>query len=207
MQVMEIQAKDISKQFNRRRIFSEISFRVKSGESLVITGPNGSGKSTLVKIIAGLLAPTSGRVEFHDGVENVERDFTYQHIGLVSPYLQMYKDLTAWENLSFFARARNRTVDEARLKKLLRQVGLLGREHDELKTYSSGMLQRIKYVAALYHQPEILILDEPTANLDEQGCRMVYEIVEQQKQNKILILATNEPDEVRFGMKHVALAL
>lgn len=204
---MEIQAKDISKHFNRRRIFSDISFRVNSGESLVITGPNGSGKSTLVKIIAGLLAPTAGKVEFHDGAHKLERDFTYLHIGLVSPYLQMYKDLTAWENLTFFARARNRSVDETRLKKLLKQVSLLGREHDELKTYSSGMLQRIKYVAALYHQPEILILDEPTANLDKQGCRMVYEIIEQQKQDKILILATNEPDEVRFGMKHVELAL
>ncbi|RMF58337.1 MAG: ABC transporter ATP-binding protein [Calditrichaeota bacterium] len=202
---MVVEAKGLTKHFNRRTIFSDISFHLEDGESLVITGPNGSGKSTLVKIISGLLTPTSGTIEFYNDGKLLPAEVKYHQLGLVSPYLQLYKDLTAWENLTFFARTRDSKVDESRLKMLLKRVGLGGREHDELKTYSSGMIQRIKYVAALYHQPRILILDEPTANLDEKGAKIVYEIIKEQTSRHILIIATNEPDEVKFGMKHVEL--
>jgi heme exporter protein A len=77
---------------------------------------------------------------------------------------------------------------------------------DELRTYSSGMLQRAKYVMALIHQPEILILDEPTSNLDEEGVRIVYELIKKQMKDKILILATNEPEEFKFGDKQISLS-
>ncbi len=202
---MKIIAKNIHKNFNKRLVLRDISFELNDVDSLVITGPNGSGKTTLVKIICGLLSPNKGSIDFFDDKYALERDTANRHIGLVSPYLQLYKDLTAWENLSFFAKARHGKIDKNRIFDLLRLVGLKNREHDALKTYSSGMLQRIKYVAALYHLPRVLVLDEPTANLDEAGKQIVHNIIKEQKKDKILIIATNEAEEIAFAAQRVEI--
>lgn len=197
---------DITQTFNNRTIFRDLSFEVESGASLVLTGPNGSGKTTLIRIISNLLRPNKGEVGFYqdDRKESVKE--LYSVIGLVGPYLQLYNNLTAFENYAFFTKIRGLNVDGSRFKSLMKRVGLAGRELDELRTYSSGMLQRMKYVCALLHEPEILILDEPTSNLDESGAGIIYQLMEEQKRIKILILATNEPGEIKFGDKQVQLA-
>ncbi len=202
----QIEAEHITQQFNRRIIFRDISFRVSSGESLVLTGHNGSGKTTLVRIICQLIRPYRGQVRFLRDNRAIPNERIYPHIGLVGPYLQLYNNLTALENYTFFARIRGLPVDVSLFRRWMERLGLKGREMDELRTYSSGMLQRVKYVMALFHQPDILILDEPTSNLDEEGTATVYEIMQEQKKEKILILATNEPQEIRFGDREVHLA-
>lgn len=203
----KIEAKNISKNFNDRAIFQDISFETAAGHSLVITGPNGSGKTTLVKIISGLISPSSGNINFYLNSQIIGGDQHYEHIGLVGPYLQMYNMLTAWENLYFFSRIRGLQPDKDKLRGMMKRMGLGGRELDEIKSYSSGMLQRFKYVVALLHEPAVLILDEPTSNLDENGCEIVYEIMNEQRKNKILILATNDSEEIRFGENRIDLAI
>jgi len=203
---MKIIADQIVKTFQRRKVIRGVKFALESPGSLVVTGPNGSGKTTLVRIICGLLSPSSGGVHFYKKNRRLSRDEISQHLALVGPYLHFYRDLTAWENLQFFAKARFGTVDKKRVFALLDQLGLKNRHNDELKAYSSGMLQRIKYVAALYHQPELLILDEPTANLDNEGKQRVYEIIETQKKERMLIIATNEPEEIAFAAQRVDIA-
>ena len=173
---------------------------------MAIAGPNGGGKTTLVRLICGLLTPTGGSIRFFDHDSEIENDQVVRNIGLVGPYLQFYKDLTVWENLSFFANARFGKVDRPRILELLDSFGLKGRQHDPLKTYSSGMLQRVKYVAALYHAPEMLILDEPTSNLDEKGKQRVYEIIASQRKNGIVLIATNEPEEIALAGERVDVA-
>ncbi len=202
----KIKAENITQKFNNRLIFRDIAFELNSGESLVITGPNGSGKTTLVRIICQLLKPTAGSIAFYHRDQALEPDQIYPVIGLVGPYLQLYNSLTALENYKFFARIRGLPVDLYYFRQLMDRLGLKGRELDELRTYSSGMLQRVKYVMALIHQPEVLILDEPTSNLDEKGSQIIYEIMEEQKKQKILILATNEPGEIQFGEKQIRVA-
>ena len=202
----KVEANNITQTFNQRNIFKNISFEVQSGESLVLTGPNGSGKTTMIRIICNLLRPISGNVDYVFGDQKKEAKDLYSTIGLVGPYLQLYNNLTALENYSFFAKIRGLSIDISYFKVLMKKMGLAGRELDELRTYSSGMLQRMKYVCALLHQPEILVLDEPTSNLDEKGCDIVYQIMQDQKKEKILILATNEPGEIKFGDKKVQLA-
>ena len=133
----------------------------------MLTGPNGSGETTLIRIISNLLRPTKGEVSFYQDNYRKSAKELYSVIGLVGPYLQLYNNLTAFENYTFFAKIRGLNVDVSRFKSLMKRVGLAGRELDELRACSSGMLQRMKYVCALLHQPEILILDEPTSNLDE----------------------------------------
>ncbi|MEJ2634852.1 MAG: ABC transporter ATP-binding protein [Calditrichia bacterium] len=204
--MFEIHADQIAQKFNQRIIFRDISFKIKSGHSLVFLGPNGSGKTTLVRVICQLIRPTKGKVRFFRNDEEIKQDQIYPFLGLVGPYLQLYNSLTALENYEFFAKIRRQPVDVNHFKKLMGRMGLAGREMDELRTYSSGMLHRVKYVMALIHQPEILILDEPTSNLDEKGAEIVYEIMEEQRRSKILIVATNEPEEIKFGEEQIRLA-
>jgi heme exporter protein A len=196
----------ISHKFNKRTIFSNISFAVESGRSLVLIGPNGSGKTTLVKIICRLLQPISGKLLIYHDSQVTDPVKLYSTVGLVGPYLQLYNNLTALENYTFFSRIRGLSVDINFFRELMNQFGLKGREMDELRTYSSGMLQRAKYVMALIHRPEILILDEPTSNLDEEGVHIVYELIQKQREDKILILATNEPEEFKFGNEQIVLS-
>ncbi len=200
-----VKAQEISQKFNQRHIFEGISFEIQSGNSLVITGPNGSGKTTLIKIICQLLRPTSGHLIIKNEENQIDAHQIYPYLGLVGPYLQLYNNLSAFENYTFFARIRSLPVDMKYFRQLMAQLGLKGREFDELRTFSSGMLQRMKYVMAIMHKPRILILDEPTANLDEAGSEIVYGIMEVQKKENILILATNEPEEVKFGEKKLVL--
>jgi len=196
---MKIIAADIAKYFNERKIFGDINFTLNSGRSLAITGPNGSGKTTLIKIISGLMRPTFGSVTFYSGEHEIKREHRYQYLSLVSPYLELYEELSALENLHFLIRLRDIEDGEQKAEALLNRVNLYGRENDAVKTYSSGMRQRLKYVFALLSNPEILLLDEPTSNLDVDGIDIVYEIIQEQKEKNIVIIATNDRNDLKYG--------
>ena len=197
--VTRITADGIYKQFHVRRVLKGISFTVEKGQSVVITGPNGSGKSTLIKILSGLLRPSKGTVQYFNGNTPRQPTELLPAIGLVSPYLQLYPDLTAKEHLEFFGKMRGISEPFQKGLQLMAQFGLKGREADLIKTYSSGMLQRMKYVLALLHQPAVLFVDEPSANLDEEGKETVYALIREYKHDHIVILATNEPQEIHLG--------
>jgi ABC-type sugar transport system ATPase subunit len=124
----------------------------------------------------------------------------YSQIGLVGPYLQLYNQLTALENYAFFARIRGLAVDSSHLKRLMDRFGLRGRELDELRTFSSGMLQRMKYVIAVMHQPECLILDEPTRGIDVGAKYEIYTIMNQlADEGKSVVVISSEMPEL-LGM-------
>ncbi len=203
---MKIVVENIEKKFRYHSVLKDVNFELQSPGSLVITGSNGSGKTTLVKILCGLLSPTKGKVRLIKNGNEIPAAEQRFHFGLVGPYLQLYKDLTAWENLLFFAKVRGTQPDIDRLKNLIESVGLKGREHEELKNYSSGMLQRVKYLTAIYHEPEILVLDEPTSNLDEAGKNFVRQTIAAQSEKGMVIIATNEPEEVALGKQRVEIA-
>lgn len=195
---MEIRAEHLSKFYADRAVLKNINFTISRGQSMAIVGPNGSGKTTLMRIISLLIQPTGGTISYRVNGEAIDHDRTLRHLGLVGPYLQLYDDLTARENLQFFARMKELSDMEARMKELLERFRLAGREDDLVKTYSSGMKQRLKYVFALLHDPEVLMVDEPRSNLDTEGIRTVYEVLEKQKKEHILIVATNEPEDLNY---------
>jgi len=201
--MFKIKASGVTKKFNERSVFKNIHFEISSGQSLAITGHNGSGKTTLVRIISGLMSPSEGSVKFYKNDNAIEPENVHSFIGLVGPYLQLYHNLTALENLTFFSKIRGMGANRSRILELMALMGLKGRELDYVKNYSSGMLQRLKYVFALLHEPEILLVDEPTSNLDEAGSAIVYNILKRQKESKILIVATNNPEESRIGQKRI----
>lgn len=203
---MKLVLNNITKEFNRRPIFRDISVELDDLDSLVITGKNGAGKSTLVKIISGVLSPTRGTVEFRDAQAVLTPDEVRDKIGLVSPYLQLYDEFSAMENLHYLSRIRANTVRvEEESERLLRQFSLWDKRHDPVRTYSSGMKQRLKFVFALLHQPQVLLLDEPTSNLDSEGSEVVQQVVERQKSNGILVIATNVGSEVAWCNKRLHL--
>ena len=183
----------VSKKFNNRKIFENVSFELLEGSSIAITGKNGSGKSTLVKIIAGLLGKTSGGITFSINNKIVKPDFTYNYIGFVSPYLNLYDEFTGYENLKFCSDIRG--INSDGINDVLKRVGLFDRRNDLLKIFSSGMKQRLKLAFGILHNPYLLILDEPTSNLDSDGVKIVDDIAEEYKKDRILIIATNDAHE------------
>jgi heme exporter protein A len=200
MKKLTFKSEIIAKLYNRRVILENVSFSLNEGTAFAITGKNGSGKSTLVKILCGVLSPTRGSVEFTVEGKKIPYPDYYPHIGLVSPYLNMYEEFTAEENLSFIAKVRNLDGSwHERGEMLLKEFGIYDHRKKEVRYYSSGMKQRLKYCAALLHQPELLVLDEPSSNLDRFGIEAVRKFMGIQKQQGILIFATNDAEDLEFA--------
>ena len=202
---MRLIANNISKNFSDSTIFKNINFEISSGQCLAITGRNGSGKTTLIRVLSQLIQPSKGKISFTKNSETIRKEKFYRYIGLVGPYLELYQDLTALENLNFFARMKEIKNYQDRISHLMEMIGLADREYDLVKTYSSGMKQRLKYVFALLNEPEILFIDEPRSNLDEQGIQTVYDLFREQKKDNLLILATNDTDDLQFADMRVDL--
>jgi ABC-type multidrug transport system ATPase subunit len=193
-------SENLSKKYSGKTIFTGLNFRLNKGESAVITGRNGSGKSTLMKIISGLISPSSGKMKFIKNDEELEREFIRTNIGFVSPYLNLYDELTALENLRLFSglKSSSRNYDDEKLNSYLQLVGLYNRRHDEIKAYSSGMKQKLKIAFSLLHEPAVLLMDEPRSNLDRDGISIIENIALKQKENGILIIATNDEDDLKL---------
>ena len=198
---ISLHAKNLTKTFNRKPIFKDISFEFSHGDSVAITGRNGSGKSTLIKIIANVLNPSSGEININGGKKKIERDDYYKYIGFVSPYLNLYDEFTGYENLLITSKIRGSSADN--INDILKRVGLYERRNDLLRIYSSGMKQRLKLAFAVLHSPNILLLDEPTSNLDKEGISIVTEFANEQKEKGILIIATNDEYEKSLCTKEI----
>ena len=201
----DLSIQNLTRSFGSRRVFAGVNADIRSGQTLAVSGPNGSGKSTLLRIIAGLLSPTSGSVKVSIDGRSLDRMELPKALGYVSPDLSLYSELSGAENLQFFARMRGIRLTREELIALLERVGLKGRGRDFVGAYSSGMRQRLKYAFALTHRPRVLLLDEPTANLDSQGIEMVESVIREQKQRGIAVIATNDSREVAWGDAVVAL--
>jgi heme exporter protein A len=199
MDDLRIELIDLAADYGARRVFAGISLLLRGGETLVVAGHNGSGKSTLLRLLCGLQRPTAGRAIYYAGEGRYRPDQARHLIGWVAPDLQLYRELTALENLEFFARVRGLRRSRSELTALLDHVELDGRGDDLLAAYSSGMAQRLRYAYALLHAPPVLLLDEPTVTLDERGAALFERIVAEQRQRGIVVIATNDPRELRFG--------
>ena len=191
---MQIVAENVGKKFGRRIIFAQLDATFAGGEVVAITGRNGSGKSTLLRILAGLLSPTYGRVFAVDGQVELGAEKITARTGFVAPYLNVYDSFSARENLEFVVRARRLKPD--RIDKALESVGLNSTLASPVSTYSSGMMQRVRLAAAILHDPDVLMLDEPTSNLDSPGREVVRRLVDGYRSDgRLVILATNDDAE------------
>lgn len=201
---LSIHTKDLTKKYSGKTVFKGISFELSAGDSAVIVGRNGSGKSTLMKIIAGIISPSSGSMKFKNTGNEIEMNEVKRKLGFVSPYLNLYDELSAIENLRLFSGLKSdREAKDDELVNLLELTGLADRRNDEVKTYSSGMKQKLKIAFALLNEPELLMLDEPRSNLDRSGIETMERIAERQKDKGILIIATNDEDDLKLCSKRI----
>ncbi len=200
-----IRCRELSKSFGRRLIFKGINLNWADQGIFGFSGPNGSGKSTIVKIIAGLTSPSSGKIIHNISGGEIISEKLHNHIGFVSPYLVLYEEFSAWENLKIFAKIRGVDFNDERVTQYLTKFLLENRKNDLVKTYSSGMKQRLKFIFALMHSPEVLIFDEPTSNLDEEGKKVVYEIIREEGKSRIVIIASNETKDLELCSEIILL--
>lgn len=203
--VLSLKIYKLTRRFGHRSVFRDLDFECGSGTSVCITGPNGSGKSTLLKIIAGLLVPSSGRITLSIDEKETTAEAKRRSVRLVSPEMNLYDELTGSENLRFLTRVSGVPISGEKIDTILKSVGLGERGSDFFGEYSSGMKQRLKLASALMSDPPLLLLDEPSSNLDDDGKEFVYRVMQEQKSRGILVYATNEQDEQRFGDKIVRL--
>lgn len=199
--MVEVRISDLAHEFEDRTVFQSLNFAF-DGDCLAVTGPNGSGKSTLLRILAGLLTPTGGRASFVINGDEVSRESLRGVVGLAAPDVRLYSELTPRENLTFLARAR---LCQADVEAALNEAGLLARADDPVAELSSGLKQRAALAAALLHRPLVLMLDEPSSNLDESGREMVRRVIDSRRSEGMVILATNDPDEALLGAARLDL--
>ncbi len=196
---IRLQIDRVSKTYGSHRVLQPVSADLVCGDRLLVIGHNGAGKSTLLRIIAGLLRPTEGAVHFWRGTERLSPEARRSVIGFVGTDVHLYRELTAREHLRFVAEVRGLPVDNLQSTWPLERVGLAGREDDPVGGYSTGMRQRLQYAIALLLRPKVLLLDEPATNLDEAGIALVGTIVEEVARRGIVVIATNDPRDMRHG--------
>jgi len=186
---------DVSRHFGRRRALSRISFRADRGTILGLLGPNGAGKSTMLALLATLLRPTSGTIRYGSHTPDAHGAALRGAIGVLGHDLFLYPELTARENLEFFAGLYGVADRRAAATAALDVAGLAERGHDPVSSFSRGMRQRVALERALIHQPRLVLLDEPFTGLDDaSGAALGLRLHALRAGGAIVILATHDLD-------------
>jgi ABC-2 type transport system ATP-binding protein len=197
-----IQVEGLRKEYGELVAVSELSFVAVPGAIFGLLGPNGAGKSTTIGCISGLLAPTRGRIRVcehdvvHDGLEARSR------MGVVPQELALYEDLSARENLRYWGGAyglRGGRLEE-RTDAVLEQVGLADRAREAVKKYSGGMKRRLNFACGVLHQPQVLLLDEPTVGVDAQSRVRILDLIRDQARSGACVLYTTHYMEEAEGL-------
>lgn len=165
-----VELKQLSKMIGKKKIIDNLNLSLFPGQITGFLGPNGSGKTTTIRMMVGLMKPSSGEVVIDGQVLNDHFEETISKVGVIVENPEMYKYMSGWKNLVHFARM-NKRINKDRIKEVVNQVGLQNRIHEKVSTYSLGMRQRLGLAQALLHRPKFLILDEPTNGLDPAGIR------------------------------------
>ena len=189
----DIIAQGVTKSFGNVQALRGVDLRVKRGEFLTVFGPNGAGKTTLIKLFSTLTKPTSGKITIAGYDIKKEPDKVRAVIGVISHDPYLYENLSAIENIRFFASLYGISGAEERGLQVIKRVGLEGRMHDLVRTFSRGMKQRLAVARAIIHNPRILLLDEPYTGLDQHGARIFTEMLRWLKaENRTVVMTTHD---------------
>jgi heme exporter protein A len=188
-----IRARGLGRDFGEKRVFRALDLDVAERDFLVVTGPNGSGKSTLLALCAGLLAPTAGELEV-----DAERG----RIGYLAHEPLVYRELSALENLDLYGRLYRVPERRERIGMVLERFGLWEARHERVSAFSRGMQQRLALCRTLLHDPDLLLLDEPYAGLDEAGVALLDAELATLAHGRTCVVATHDAER----MAHLATA-
>jgi heme exporter protein A len=191
----ELSLTEVTRSFGRRRALWRVNLTVASGEIVGLLGPNGAGKSTLLSLVSTLVAPSSGEIRYGRSTSHEAGPSLRARIGMLGHDLFLYPELTARENLAFFARLYALRDVDAVVDRALAQANLADRGDDQVSGYSRGMRQRLALERALLHQPRLLLLDEPFTGLDDaSGQALVARLRTLRDEGCIVLVATHDLD-------------
>jgi ABC-type multidrug transport system ATPase subunit len=194
---MKITLENIGRRFNRDWIFRGIDYTFTSGETYAILGSNGSGKSTLLQVLNGSLTPSAGNISYLNNDKPVDAEQVFQYLSIAAPYLELIEEFTLDEMIDFHFKFKSyrQGMDKTQAIDLL---NLPGNKHKAIKYFSSGMKQRLKLALAFCADTPMLMLDEPTSNLDNQGVDWYLNLVQQFAKDRLTVICSNQEHEYSF---------
>ncbi|MEZ5047506.1 MAG: ATP-binding cassette domain-containing protein [Chitinophagaceae bacterium] len=190
--MLQIQLHTISKQYETEKIIDQISLTFTQPEHVAIIGKNGSGKSTLLQIIAGFLTPTEGEIKYFDGTTEIPQTKIFHEIAYCAPYLELIEELTL---LEFFDYHFSFKKSKSKVAEIINIVGLDDAKRKQIHHFSSGMKQRVKLAQSFFADTSILLLDEPTSNLDQEGIALYKLLLQNYGKERLVIIASNDTYE------------
>lgn len=194
---MRIVLDHIGRRFNREWIFRNVNYSFEQGNAYAILGANGSGKSTLLQIIAGSLSCSEGKISWHQQQQKIDDEAVYQTISIATPYLELIEELSLSELIEFHFSFKSRK-DNLSNKAIIELLGFEKSKNKAIKYFSSGMKQRTKLALAFCSDTPVLFLDEPTANLDNQGIEWYKRFVKDFTTNRLVVVCSNQEHEYDF---------
>jgi ABC-type multidrug transport system ATPase subunit len=202
---MQITLTDTGKRYNREWIFRHFSFDFMPGKTYAVTGPNGSGKSTLLQVVAGAILHSEGKIDYYQGSDksSIPTGDAYKKISLATPYLELVEEMTAGEMLAFHAGFKEFSHPA---NDILAAVTLEKAAHKQIRYFSSGMKQRLKLGMAFFSKTPVLLLDEPTTNLDAEGIALYLNLIENHSRHKLVIISSNDVDEYKFCEEVISIS-
>jgi ABC-type multidrug transport system ATPase subunit len=199
-----IQVQNASKRFHHEWVFKNLNLDLSAGDSIAITGGNGSGKSTLLKCLSGAIPLTAGTIQYQSGATQIGEEHWFRSLALATPYLELPEEFTLSEVINFHFEFKkplqNRSTTE-----ILEILGLEKHKSKSISQFSSGMKQRVKLALAIFSEVPLLLLDEPTTNLDTQGLSWYLKLIQQYALDRILVICSNDPREYDFCDKKIAM--
>jgi ABC-type multidrug transport system ATPase subunit len=195
-----VEVKHLVKHFGKLHAVQDVTFDVFRGDVFGFLGPNGAGKSTTIRMMLSLIKPTSGELFLFGKDLLKHRNYILSKIGCIVEKPDFYKYLSAEKNIEIFARLSGATIKKNKIHEIIEFVGLKGREKDKVSGFSHGMKQRLGIAQTLIHNPELIILDEPTTGLDPQGIIDIRNLILQLKneQNKTILLSSHILSEIEL---------
>ena len=194
---MNIKLTNLGKRYNREWIFRNFSFQFDINKHYAITGPNGSGKSTLLQIIAGSAIYNEGEIVYHYLDKTIEPDKIFRKISFSAPYLDLVEEMTLNEFFQFHHKMKS-WISPLDTKQIIILSGLEKSAHKQIRYFSSGMKQRVKLAQAIFSNVPVVLLDEPTTNLDEAGIYLYHQLITEHCRNRLLIVSSNDKQEYAF---------
>ncbi len=200
----QIKLENVSKCFNKNTLFTDLNYTFKGGNIYGVSGANGSGKSTLLKIISGLLEPDSGTLNWQVNTQAIAVTDVYKQVRFYAPYVDVFDSFSILQTLDIHFQAHTMYVSKA---ELLDHIGFSDIKNEPIHTLSTGMYQKLLLGLTLYTQKPILILDEPTSNLDTANQNWVFSFLKNPKPGQIMIIGSNEQRELNLCQDILSLPI
>ncbi len=201
---VRIELEGVAKRYRLEWILRHINLTLYSAQRYALTGPNGSGKSTLMKMLSGHLTPSRGQVRFIKDGRPVDRGDIYQYLSYAAPYIELIEEFTLEESIDFQQRFKPLQAGLS-TESLIRLLGFKRARHKAVRAFSSGMKQRLKLALAICSTSPLLLLDEPTTNLDTQGIQWYLDLIEQYGDNRTLVVASNAAVDYGFCEEEISV--